>query len=102
MVRVADRGESRSQSTRLLGETLRVSVRGERLDLEAIRITRQQIQGALADGAGRSENRHSSDPAVAVAGWGGQVHRHVNKLRPPIKVSRATTGITASSPSSLS
>ena len=102
VVRVGNRGESRPQSTRLLGQTLRVPVRGERLDLEAIRITRQQIDRALTDGAGRPENRHASNPAAAVAGGGGRVHRHASRLRPPIKVSRATTGITASSPSSLS
>src|SRR5947209_15209647 len=102
MVRVADRGESRPQSTCLLGQTLRVPVRGERLDLEAIRITRQQIHRAPADGSGRPEDGYPSDPAAAVAGRVGRVHRHASMLRPPIKVSRATTGITASSPSSLS
>src|SRR5207248_11098920 len=102
MVRVADRGESGPQSTRLLGETLRVPVRGERLDLEAIRITRQQIHRALTDGSGRPEDGYPSDPAAAIAGGVGGVHRHVRRLRPPIKVNRATTGITASSPSSLS
>ena len=39
VVGVGNRGELRPQSTRLLGQTLRVAVRGERLDLEAIRIT---------------------------------------------------------------
>src|SRR5205823_366186 len=80
----------------------RVPVRGERLDLEAIRITRQQIHRALTDGSGRPEDGYPSDPAAAVAGGVGGIHRHARRLRPAIKVNRATTGITASSPSSLS
>src|SRR6202030_2437669 len=102
VVGVGDRGETRPQKSRLLGETLRVPVRGERLDFEAIRTTRQQIDRALTDGAGRPENRHSTDPAATVAEGGGRVHCHSSKLRPPITVSRGATETTARSPSSLS
>ncbi len=58
--RVADRGEACAQAAGLLGKARRVAVGGQRLDRERIGIAQQQIDGALPDRAGRTEDRHAS------------------------------------------
>src|SRR6516164_7893208 len=102
MVGVGDCRKARAQGTRLFSQSPRVPVRGKRLDLKAIRVAQQQIDGAFANRAGRAEYGHSSRAIAAVPNVAERVHRHVRMLRPWISVSIATAGTTASRPSSLS
>src|SRR5205085_6947512 len=87
---------------------------GQRLDGERFGIALQQIDGALADRAGRTENGHSPrlsglticaigrNPKRARLNPTSRGHRHANTLPPPINVNSATAGITAKRPSSRS
>src|SRR5271167_3007046 len=99
---VGDRSEPRPQRTRLLGQTGRVPVGGKALNLEHRRIAQQQIDGVPSDRAGGTEDRDAPHPVVTRGELTGHGHCHVTTLRPSIRVSSATTGITASRPSSLS
>src|SRR6516164_9396906 len=99
---IGDRREPRPQCARLLGQTGRVPIGGKALDLERLTVAQQQIDGVLPDRAGRTENGDTPHPVVAGGEVIGRDHCHVTTLRPSIRVSSATTGITASKPSSLS
>src|SRR5215469_11690306 len=94
--------EPRSQGASLLRQPYGVAIRSECFNLEAVGIAQQQVDGALTDRTGRAENRYSPYTVFGVSEVVGRLHRHASRLRPPIRVSSATTGITASSPSSLS
>ena len=55
--RVGDRGQLRAGFARLPDQPCDVTVSGQRLDRKAIRLARHEIQRALADRAGRAEDR---------------------------------------------
>src|SRR6267378_8086784 len=99
---IADHGEARAQSTRLLGQTCRVSVRGERFHRKAVRVAQQQIDRVPSDRSGRAEDRYAAHSVAARPAAVERAHCHVRMLWLFIKVSSATTGTTASKPSSLS
>ena len=102
MDRIADHGEARPQSARLLGQTCGIPIGGKRLDHKAVRIAQQQIDGVLPDRSGRAEDRDATRSIAARLSAVARVHCHARMLRPSIRVSRATSGTTASRPSSLS
>src|SRR5213078_104695 len=111
--RLGDCRETRPKRASLLGQQLRIVVGGQRLDGEVFAVARQEIDRALADGAGRAENADPPRARSAIHRTCGQyfaapcpqpiggAYRHVSTL-PPISVRSVTAGITARRPSSRS
>src|SRR6266404_1902726 len=99
---IADHDEARVQSTRLLGQKCGISIRGERFHRKVVRVAQQQIDRVLSDRSGRTEDRNATRSVDARPAAVERVHCHAKMLRPSINVSKATTGTTASKPSSLS
>src|SRR5205814_3560190 len=104
--RVGDCREAGAKRTRLLSQELGIVICGQRLDGERFTVAQQQVDRAAPDGAGRPEDRHpprrvaSGQQPIVRANRRG--YRHSNTLSPPIRVKSATTGTTASRPSSRS
>ncbi len=54
--RIADDGETRARAARRLGESGDVALRGECDDLKGVRVALDEVERALADGAGGAED----------------------------------------------
>src|SRR4029077_17275385 len=64
---VGKRGVRRAEGEHLAGKLCRIRVGGECHQAEALRMTREHIQRALADGAGRAKHRnpdHGTTPSM--------------------------------------